>query len=100
MCKQLKKSTQWIGIFPANEVIKWKCHQQEEIIKVNGTYLISNPIGCQITVNQEKITNDKHIVNQNQSILIPELDQERNQMLLQKINVHLKIFDSKNHGCL
>lgn len=90
MVKQLEKSTQWIGIFPTNEIIKLKCNQQEEIIKVNGTYLINIPIGCQIIVNQDKITNDQHIVDQNQPILFPELDQERNQMPLQNYNVQLE----------
>lgn len=89
--KQLEDTTQWIGIFPAKEIINLKCQQQEEILKLIGSYLINIPVGCHITTSQRKvISNDEQTINANQAIFFPELDQERKETPKPNWSIHLE----------
>ncbi|XP_074026075.1 uncharacterized protein [Leptinotarsa decemlineata] len=72
--KRLEESNQWIGLLPTEETVRLKCHQQEEAIKVKGSYLVDIPNTCQISTNQEVIINYQQIDTQSQPILFPDSD--------------------------
>jgi len=70
--EQVDKSSKWIGIFPKPQVINFKCHQQNESPKLRGSYLLDIPVGCQISTEEEIISNEEQITRENSLILLPE----------------------------
>lgn len=55
-------TTQWIAIFHKYLLVQPRCKDQEEIMKVIGSFLITIPRGCQIRTDFETIFNRKIIL--------------------------------------
>nr|XP_023019463.1 uncharacterized protein LOC111508257 [Leptinotarsa decemlineata] len=73
---RLEDSNQWIVLLPSMETLKFICEEQEEILKLTGTYLIEIPVGCQIICQKEIIANDRISTVPKQPILLPDLSLE------------------------
>ena len=94
LIRRLGDSNQWIALLPKQEILKLKCAKQEEIRKpIAGTYLIDLPIGCQISISQETIINEKQSTKLNQPVLFPDLDMKLVQETPRNITLHLDEID-------
>lgn len=60
--KQLSSSNNWIYVTPFEEIINLKCLQQEESVRIIGTYLLEIPSNCQVKTNNELITNSQKTI--------------------------------------
>lgn len=57
--KQLSSSNNWIYVTPFEEIMNLKCLQQEESVRVFGTYLLEVPVNCRVKTNNELIFNNQ-----------------------------------------
>lgn len=94
MFRRLGESDQWIALLTTKETIKLKCHQQEEVMELVGTFLFEIPTSCQIITNQQTIINkNSYQVQANPYILFPDVDTSRRSPLETSISLHLENFE-------
>lgn len=70
----IKDTNLWIGIFPTPQLIKLKCIDQEEIVNVDGTHLMTIPEHCQVSTKYETVYNKHRIINKHQPMLLPNIN--------------------------
>lgn len=89
---QLDLSNKWIVIIPNEETVKLECSNQEEHLKLFGTYFAEIPTNCKLVnpSNQEVIINNVHIGQiKNQPILFPDLNDQEEMLPTLNLSVHL-----------
>lgn len=61
-------------MFPLENSIKLECYDQQEVVRVAGTYLFDVPKNCQIDSSVETIRNEEFIISENQVVLFPRIE--------------------------
>lgn len=70
---QLDDLSQWIIVLPKEELVQLKCTNQNERLRLLGTYIMNIPVHCEVQFNNILINNRQPAENSNQLILFPDL---------------------------
>ena len=88
---QLDLSDKWLLTLPIEKVLEMKCHSQEERRKLNGTFLVTIPIECQIKIDGLLIANNQRIIDSKmQPMIFPDIEATPIQLPLLNLSFHLQ----------
>jgi len=85
----LDYSSQWLIVLPHMESLQLTCFNQEDHLKLIGTYVAKIPMECQITFGGKTINNLHSTNSQNQIVLFPDIAGDIKLMPKLNLSVHL-----------
>lgn len=90
LANRLESTNKWILVLPQKESVQLKCNNQNEVVRIKGTYLCQIPLNCEMTVNTVHISNDVDGKTSEQPILFPDFADTAASLPVLNLSVHLR----------
>lgn len=89
LINRLESTNQWILVLPKKETVQLKCKNQNEVVRLKGTYLCQIPVECDMTINTLRISNDADVKISEQPILFPDFADTATSLPILNLSIHL-----------
>ncbi|XP_050299341.1 uncharacterized protein LOC126738180 [Anthonomus grandis grandis] len=88
---QLDQSFDWIVVLPQEEMVQLSCHQQKEVRRLSGSFLLNLPSRCNFKVAHLSITNFQKVIDvDKQPIIFPDFQSVSTEVPILNLSLHLQ----------